>query len=90
MILTNPITAQPDINGDYGSVNSQKSFPIMERIITQDIAIVDDSIAENTEAFFVQIGRQTQETDVDVTMDSCIVTIIDDDCEYNRSSLHLL
>ena len=44
---------------------------------------VDDSISENTKTSFVQTGRQIQETGVDVTMDSCIVTIIDDDCEFN-------
>ncbi len=43
---------------------------------------VDDSISENTKTSFVRIGRQTQETDVDVTMDSCIVTIIDNYCEF--------
>ncbi|XP_072044873.1 extracellular matrix protein 3-like [Amphiura filiformis] len=89
LFITKSVSAQPDIiagDGDYGGKNVLRTFTAMESTITEVIVINDDDLYEGDEEFIIQIERQNQETNVNIALDICRVTIIDDDyCTFELS-----
>ena len=67
---------------DYGEVETILMFRACETRVCTNVAIIDDSVAELTERFFVKLNR-TDGLDPRIILDPVVseVEIVDDDGE---------
>ncbi|XP_072014831.1 uncharacterized protein [Amphiura filiformis] len=84
LLYTQAGNATPNpVTGDYEDVRSIITFTAAQETADQDIIIHDDNEQEPDETFTVYIKKSGHATYIDPTADTCLVTILDDDCTFN-------
>jgi len=65
---------------DFITTSAVLTFNASTPLQCDQVIIINDSILENNETFFVQL--ESTDDVVNVSLNSAPVTIIDDDCEF--------
>ena len=72
------VTSAADV--DFITTSAVLTFNASTPLQCDQVIIINDSILENNETFFVEL--ESTDDVVDVLLNSAPVTIIDDDCEF--------
>jgi len=74
------VTSVADV--DFITTSAVLTFNASTPLQCDQVIIINDSILENNETFFVQLESTDDAVTVNVSLNSAPVTIIDDDCEF--------